>query len=152
MKTILLLSCALVLLSRSVSLAELTGLEKKYLDRFANYTGNMGIGFVPEHTFDYDFRQAILRSKDESVQKAFILHALPSELEGILDTLKSGRKMIGKGQYRNLTNEDRKLLLGKFDECMTLLEKLDGNNNKHFYSEYRSKRDEIVGNRKTDAN
>lgn len=148
MKRKMMMVSVLLLLGCTISRADLTAVEKKYLDELANYTGNLGIGFVPEHTFDYGFRQAILHSKDEDVQRAFILHRLPRELDRIISTLRSGKKMTGKGQYENLSEEDKKTLFARFEECMALMQKLDGGKNKHFYTEYRSKLDEGMSNKK----
>ena len=117
--------------------AELNDVETKYLDQFANYTGGMGIGFVPEHTYNYGFRQAVLKSKDEELQRAFILQNLPFRISSILNDLKNNQKMIGKTQYRDLTPDERVKLVQSFEECMSLLQKLDANKNKHFYKEYR---------------
>jgi hypothetical protein len=141
----------LLLFSCGVSYAELSELEKKYLSVFGNYTGNMGIDFVPEHTFDYGFRQTIVNSKDEDVQKAFILDRLPGEIGEILYTLKSGKIMTGKGMYEDMDEEDRKALLARFEECMTLMQKLDANKHGHFYSEYRSKLNELLSPANNDA-
>jgi len=123
--------------------AELSEVEAKYLRRFADYTGGMGIGFVPEHTYDYEFRQAVLKSKDEVVQKAFILQKLPFLISSILADLKKNQKMIEKAQYRELSPEDRAALIQSFEECMQLFEKLDANKNKKFYREYRDAFDAI---------
>jgi hypothetical protein len=138
----------ILLLSSIMAYAGLSDLEKKFLQEFANNDGNMGIGFVPEHTFDRGFRQVILNSKDEEVQKAFILSMLPREIESILDTLKSGKTMVGKGQYEKLSEDKRRSLIVRFNECMTLMEKLDAGKNKHFYSVYQSQLDNIVGKTK----
>ena len=124
--------------------AELGEIEKKYLTEFANYTGGMGIGFVPEHTYDYNFRQTILNSKDESIQKAFILYKLPYRISWILNDLKKNHKMIGKQIYRDLTPKEKKDLIDQYHECIGLLIKLDNNQKPHFYREYKQEFDEII--------
>lgn len=117
--------------------AGLTDVETKYLEQFANYTGGMGIGFVPEDTYDFAFRQAVLNSKDVELQRAFILQKLPFRISSILDDLKKNQKMIGKAQYRDLTPAERVKLIQSFEECVALLQKLDDKKNEHFYREYR---------------
>ena len=136
--------CMLMLVGTAwLAHAELSEVEAKYLREFAGYTGGMGIGFVPEHTYDYRFRQAVLKSKDEVVQKAFILQKLPFHISSILADLKNNQKMIGKAQYRELTPEERTALIESFEESMKLLEKLDANKNKYFYKKYRDAFDAI---------
>ena len=138
----------LVLYTSCASQSELGPLEKKYLSRFGNYTGNMGLGFVPEDTFDYNFRQTIVNSKDKKVQKAFILDRLPREINYILRSLRDGRRNIGKGVYRKLHEKERNALLSRFTECMTLLQKLDAGRNEHFYSTYQTQLDNILNDKK----
>jgi hypothetical protein len=133
MKTIILLTIVLFTLN---SQAELSETETKYLKLFANYTGGMGIGFVDSHTFDYQFRQSILKSKDEKVQKSYILYELPRHLEFILHDLEKNQKMVGKGIYEKLTKDERKALLKRFEEGFSLYKKLDNKKHKHFYEEY----------------
>jgi len=128
--------------------AELSDVETKYLKQFANYTGGMGIGFVPEHTYDYGFRQAVLKSKDEELQRAFILQKLPFQISSILNDLKKNQKMIGKAQYRDLTPDERAKLVQSFEECMSLLRKLDNKKSEHFCSAYREAFDEIEERRR----
>lgn len=95
--------------------AELSDVETKYLMQFANYTGGMGIGFSPKHTYDYGFRQAVLKSKDEELQRAFILQNLPFRISSILNDLKNNQKMIGKTQYLDLTPDERAKLVQSFE-------------------------------------
>jgi hypothetical protein len=128
--------------------AELTAVETKYLKQFANYTGGMGIEFVPEHTYDYEFRQAVLKSNDVGLQRAFILQKLPLLISSILHDLKENQKMIGKAQYRDLTPDERVELIQSFEECMALLKKLDANKNEHFYKQYRDSFDAIEKQRR----
>jgi hypothetical protein len=128
--------------------AELSDVETKYLKQFANYTGGMGIGFVPEHTYDYGFRQAVLKTKDEELQRAFILQKLPFRISSILNDLKRNQKMIGKAQYRDLKPDERAKLVQSFGECMSLLRKLDAKKNEHFYKEYREAFDAIEKQRR----
>lgn len=128
--------------------AELSEVETKYLQQFANDTGGMGIRFVPEHTYDYEFRQAVAKSKDEEVQRAFILQKLPFRIASLLDDLKKNQKMTGKDQYRDLTPDERAQRIQSFEECMALLQMLDANKNEHFYRKYRAAFDAIEKQRR----
>jgi|GEM_PF-4191276 len=87
--------------------AELSELEKKYLHSFANYRGGLGIGIVPQHTYDFALRQAVLKSKDENVQRAFILKNLPARIDSLLWQLESNRAWTGKTTYRQMTPAER---------------------------------------------
>lgn len=117
--------------------AELTDLETKYLKGFANYTGGMGIELNPEDTYDCGFRQTVLKSKDEELQRAFILQKLPRQISLILEDLGQNRTMVGKGEYCEMTPHERTELIQSFEECMSLLKKLDSNNHDRFLKHYR---------------
>ncbi len=118
--------------------AELSELETKYLKDFTDDSrGNAGPGFNPRDTFDEKFHQAVLKSKDEDLQRAFILQQLPSRIASILRELIENRKMTGINVYEPLNEEDRVKLATAFEECMQLLQKLDANQHKYFYKEYR---------------
>ena len=143
-------SCLLALIAIVLpASAELSEVETKYLEKFANYTGGMGIGFVAEHTYDYNFRQAVLRTKDEGIQRAFILQKLPFLISEILRDLEKNQTMIGKGEFRDLTPEERTKRIQSFEECMKLLQELEANNNEHFYQSYRNAFDAIQTKRRS---
>ena len=127
--------------------AELNQLEKKYLLEFGNYKGNLGLGFVPSHTYDYAFRQAIIKSKDETVQRAYILQRLPYEMKILLHTLEVG-KMVAKDEYQPLTPKEQQVAISQFEEMLSLMQKLDAGKHKHFYEEYREELKKAVDAKK----
>lgn len=143
-------SCLLALISIVLpASAELSEVETKYLVMLANYTGGMGVGFVPWRTYDYNFRQAVLKSKDEGIQRAFILQKLPMRIDDILYDLKKNQTTIGKTEHRDLTPEERTKLIQSFEECMKLLQELDANKYEHFYQAYRDAFDAIQTKRRS---
>ena len=54
---------------------------QKYFERYCDYTGGMGIGFVASHTYDYKFRQHLKSTNDPELKRLFVLWHLYRELD-----------------------------------------------------------------------
>lgn len=74
-----------------------------YFERYCDYTGSLGIGFVPSHTYDYRFRQHLKTTKDPELQRLYVLKNLHEEVERSLDDLKAGIMRTGKNTFKPLT-------------------------------------------------
>jgi len=51
-----------------------------YFQRYCDYTGGMGIGFVASHTYDFEFRQRLKTTQDTELRRLFVLQHLYREL------------------------------------------------------------------------
>lgn len=56
-----------------------------YFERYCDYTGGLGIGFVPSHTYDFRFRQRLKTTHDPELKRLFVLDHLHGEVEFALD-------------------------------------------------------------------
>ena len=74
-----------------------------YFEEYCDYTGGLGIGFNPSHTYDYRFRQRLKTTQDPELKRLLVLQHLYRDVEVALGELKSGVVRIGKDSYRPLT-------------------------------------------------
>ena len=74
-----------------------------YFESYCDYTGGLGIGFVPSHTYDYRFRQRLKTSKDPELKRLFVLQHLHEDVEFALDDFQQGIVKTGKSSSRVLT-------------------------------------------------
>lgn len=79
----------------------------KYFERFCDYTGGMGIGFVSTHTYEFAFRQQLKNSQDPILKRAFVLKNLFIEIGFDIDEYQKGVKRVGKTEYEPLTAEEK---------------------------------------------
>jgi hypothetical protein len=97
----------------------------RHFDRYCDYTGGLGIGFVPSHTYDYQFRQRLKKSEDRELKRLFVLQHLYRDVELAVSDFEEGVIHIGKGERRAMTAEERvsvgKQILEKLDD-LTLLD------------------------------
>jgi len=52
-----------------------------YFEEYCDYTGNMGIGFVADHTWDYQFRHRLKTTTDPELKRLFVLQHLYADVE-----------------------------------------------------------------------
>src|SRR3954470_19429951 len=81
----------------------------RYFERYCDYTGNMGIGFVPSHTYDFAFRQHLKQTQDRELKRLFTLQRLSRDAEIAVDDFRKGVIDLGKGYTRPMTEEERAL-------------------------------------------
>src|ERR1051325_3650719 len=74
-----------------------------YFETYCDYTGGLGIGFVPAHTYDYRFRQRLKNTKDPELKRLFVLQHLSGGVEAALDDFQRGIVWTGKSSSRPLT-------------------------------------------------
>src|SRR5258707_13893174 len=61
-----------------------------YFEQYCDYTGALGIGFAPSHTYDYRFRQHLKETRDSELKRLFVLQHLHQEVEFALDDFQKG--------------------------------------------------------------
>jgi hypothetical protein len=77
-------------------------LQSRFED-YCDYTGDLGIGFVAWHTYDYRFRQYLKRTQDPELKRLYVLENLHRDTEHALDDLEKGIMRTGKASSRPLT-------------------------------------------------
>jgi hypothetical protein len=63
----------------------------------------MGIGFDPEHTWDYRFRRRLKTTADPEIKRLFVLRHLYLEVKSDLRDFRAGTVRTGKASYRPIT-------------------------------------------------
>jgi len=116
--------------------AELSEVETKYLNRFTTLIG-IAPGHIPEDRFSAEYMGALRLTKDEHLQRRYILDNLPRLIRDLLEDLEKNRTQIGKSEYREATAEERIKMSEQFEEAVKLLEKLDAGRHPKLYQEYR---------------
>ena len=89
-----------------------------YFERYCDYVGGLGIGFVASHTYDYKFRQHLKTTDDQELKRLFVLQRLYLEVDLAMHDYEAGQIRIGKSEYRQMTADE------KIDAKNLLLEKL----------------------------
>src|SRR5688572_25007249 len=74
-----------------------------YFEEYCDYTGGLGIGFVPSHTYDYRFRESLKRTQDPEFKRLYVLQRLFGDVEIALRDFGSGVVRTGKNSYKPLT-------------------------------------------------
>src|ERR1043165_7621946 len=80
-------------------------LPDRMQSRFEDYcdeTGNLGIGFVAWHTYDYRFRQCLKRTQDPELKRLYVLENLHRDTQLALDDLEKGIIRTGQTSSRPL--------------------------------------------------
>lgn len=77
-----------------------------YFEEYCDYTGNMGIGFVAGHTWDYRFRHRLKSTTDPELKRLFVLQHLYSDVEFALQDFGAGKVRTGQASYRPLTLDE----------------------------------------------
>jgi hypothetical protein len=77
-----------------------------YFELYCDYTGQLGIGFVPSHTFDYRFRHQLKTTQDPELKRLYVLRHLHEELSGELARFEKGIKWTGLTSSRPLNSEE----------------------------------------------
>ena len=90
-----------------------------YFERYCDYTGGMGIGFVASHTYDHQFRQHLKKSEDFELKRLFVLQHLYRELDDVVSDYQDGRIRVGKVEYREMSDDE------KLDAKNRIIEMLD---------------------------
>jgi hypothetical protein len=93
---------------------------QEYFDQFCDYTGGLGIGFVPSHTYDFSFRQRLKQTQDPEFKRLFVLEHLHREIELALHYFEKGIKSVGKNITKPLTPTEwettRQSILQRIDD------------------------------------
>src|SRR5208283_843825 len=100
---LLLTSCGGQSPTSSQSAAALPPRLQSHFEDDCDYTGNLGIGFVPTHTYDYRFRQRLKTTQDVELKRLFVIQQLYRDIGFALDDFERGRIRIGQASYRPLT-------------------------------------------------
>ena len=100
---LLLAGCAEHSPTDSQSASALPPRFQSYFEDDCDYTGNLGIGFVPTHTYDYRFRQQLKTTQDTELKRLFVIEHLYRDIGFALDDFERGRIQIGQASYRPLT-------------------------------------------------
>lgn len=91
-----------------------------YFDRYCDYTGSLGIGFVASHTYAYEFRQRLKSTKDLELKRLFVLQRLYGDVENRMRDYERGEQRVGKVEYEKMTarekDEARRELLDMLDD------------------------------------
>jgi hypothetical protein len=74
-----------------------------YFETYCDYTGGLGIGFDPSHTYDYRFRQHLKTVHDPELKRLFVLQNLHRNVEFALNDFERGIMQTGKSSSRPLT-------------------------------------------------
>ncbi len=77
-----------------------------YFEEYCDYTGNMGIGFDPDHTWDYEFRHRLKSTTDPELKRLFVLQSLYRDVQFALRDFGAGKIRTGQAQYRPLTPDE----------------------------------------------
>ena len=77
-----------------------------YFEDYCDYTGSLGIGFVPSHTWAYRFRHHLKTTKDPELKRLFVLQHLYPDVEAALHDFGAGMVRTGKSSSRPLTLEE----------------------------------------------
>jgi hypothetical protein len=80
---------------------------QSYFERYCDYTGGMGIGFVASHTYDYQFRQHLKKTNDRELKRLFVLQHLYRDLDFAARDYQEGKIRIGKADYREMTDVEK---------------------------------------------
>jgi hypothetical protein len=91
-----------------------------YFERYCEYTGGLGIGLDPAHTYDFRFRQHLKETKDLELKRLFVLENLYREVESDLRNFEDGMLRVAKASSRPFTqgewNDARQSLLTRLDD------------------------------------
>jgi hypothetical protein len=110
-----------------------------YFEQYCDYTGGLGIGFVPSHTYDYKFRQHLRKTKDPELKRLFVLHHLYRDVEIAMDLYERGEIRVGKAEYRKMTPVEMESAKKDLVEMLDDLEKFDPGDPEREIAENRSK-------------
>jgi hypothetical protein len=92
----------------------------KYFERFCDYTGGLGIQHVPNHAYDYAFRQQLKQTKDLELKRLYVLQHRFREIDWSIHDYRVGEIRIDKVNKRKLTEAEkadlRKQILADLDE------------------------------------
>jgi hypothetical protein len=78
-----------------------------YFERYCDYTGGMGVGFVASHTYDFEFRQHLKTTQDAELRRLFVWQQLYREVDFAISDFECGIVMTGKSSSRQMTAEER---------------------------------------------
>lgn len=73
---------------------------ESYFERYCDYTGSLGIGFVAWDTYDYRFRQHLRETRDPELKRLFVLQHLSQDVECALADFEKGIVRTGKASSR----------------------------------------------------
>jgi hypothetical protein len=78
-----------------------------YFERYCDYTGGMGIGFVASHTYQFEFRQRLKTTQDKELKRLFVLQHLYGETDLMIADFENGIVKTGKSESRQMQAEER---------------------------------------------
>ena len=96
-----------------------------YFQRYCGYTGNLGIGFVASHTYDYKYRQRLARTEDPELKRLYVLYHLYEDVDNDISELEQGKIRIGKNEWRDMSQEERDVARAKIVVCIDDLTRFD---------------------------
>ena len=119
----LLSGCAKHLADKRDGEAALPPRLNSYFEEYCDYTGNMGIGFAPDHTWDYEFRHRLKSTADPELKRLFVLQNLYRDVQFALLDFGAGKIRTGQAEYRPLTADEwlktREDIQRKIDDLTT---------------------------------
>src|SRR5664279_5596616 len=87
---VLMVGCASRSLRVSPAAVSLPPRLDSYFEDYCDYTGNLGIGFVAWHTYDYRFRQHLKTTQDPELKRLYVLQNLHRDVEISLRDFQAG--------------------------------------------------------------
>jgi hypothetical protein len=114
-----------------------------YFERYCDYTGGLGIGFVASHTYDFEFRQHLKKTEDAELKRLFVLQHLYQELDRAILDFERGIVMTGKSSSRQMTAEERASKRSSITERLDDLSRLDPGDPQREIAEFRDRLSQV---------
>jgi len=109
----------------------------RYFWRFCDYTGGMGPGFVPSHTYEIEFRQKLKATKEPELKRLFVLWHLYREVDFQMRDYLAGEVPIGKSLTRKMTPQEKIAARNSLVEKVNFLAKIDPKDPTGWVARYR---------------
>lgn len=110
-----------------------------YFERYCDYTGSLGIGFVASHTYDFEFRQRLKTTRDTELRRLFVLQHLYRELDLDISDYERGIVRTGKTSSRQMTAEERAATRSNITERLDELSLFDPGDPQREIAEFRER-------------
>lgn len=110
-----------------------------YFERYCNYTGGLGIGFVASHTYNFKFRQHLKKTKDPELKRLFVLQHLYDDVDLAMRDYERGEIRVGKVEYRKMTQAEMEAAKKQLVAMLDDLAEFDPDDSEHEIAENRSK-------------
>ena len=116
-----------------------------YFERYCDYTGSLGIGFVASHTYDFEFRQRLKTTQDAELRRLFVFQHLYRELDLDISDFERGIVRTGKTSSRQMTAEERAATRSDISERLGDLSRFDPGDPQREIAEFRERMKQADG-------